>query len=74
MSSEEEVSGVRVDVLVITTTDSDEVGPTVMVEEVVNVVSEVVSLVVGMVVVESGVDVAESVVESLVPPVLKDTD
>jgi len=69
-----------VEVVVITVTDSDEVGPTVIVEEVVMVDSEVVSLVTAVVVVESLVGVAvpelvpESVAEPLVPPVLNDTD
>lgn len=61
------------DVVVITVTDSDDDGPTVMVEEVVSVVSDVVSLVTSVVVVESVVgEVVSEVV--VVPPVLKDTD
>jgi len=69
-----------VEVVVITVTDSDEDGPTVIVEEVVMVDSEVVSLVTEVVVVESLVRVAvpesvpESVAEPLVPPVLNATD
>jgi len=77
VSSEDE--GVCVDVVVTTVTDSDEVGPTVTVEEVVIVVSEVMSLVTEVVVVEPVREAVpesepESVAEPLVPPVLKDTD
>ena len=64
----------------MTTTDSDDVGPTVMIEDVVMTVSDAVSLVTGVLEVVSllvGVAVAESVAElveeSLVPPVERPT-
>lgn len=70
-----ELVGVRVEVVVITVTDGDEDGGTVMVEDVVMVVSEVVSLEL-LELVESSLLVGElvglvfeSVAESLEPPV-----